>query len=291
MQLLPQRGAAPHTAARSKPSHFHQPDPEPQQLSTQLIDAGMIETRPEALNVAEIAREAASDIDASVIVDIAGALRVHADPDHVLRILRNLLGNAKKHGRSPVTVSAARGAALIVLRVDDCGPQVPESFRVRQFEKFARGPGARDEEGSGAGSASRSWQSARPYPLARERTVELRLRHPEPGTYRPDRSSASAGGRGTGDRRIFGGSSGQTGRVGGSRSSPSAIRLQTSSTGRSLLSMLRSSGLIGVVRSQAASIRRRVRTSLTLLVGTRDSAVTRTSDNEPTQDLEVSYSA
>ncbi len=120
-------------------------------LTVSKIDAGMIETRPEVLSVSEIAGQAASDIDAGIIIDISGALRMHADPDHVLRIVRNLLGNATKHGQAPVTISATRDGATIVLRVDDCGPQVPESFRVRLFEKFARGPGVRDEEGSGLG--------------------------------------------------------------------------------------------------------------------------------------------
>ena len=83
---------------------------------------------------------------------------VLADPDLVVRVIRNLLTNAARHARSKVTVevgtdptpgAAVGGVAWLVVAND--GPAIPASQRDRIFEPFARIDGARTNRAGGAG--------------------------------------------------------------------------------------------------------------------------------------------
>ena len=56
-------------------------------------------------------------------------------------MIRNLLENAHRHGRSPVKVTVGKSAGEISLRICDSGPGVPEAERERLFEPFYRGLG------------------------------------------------------------------------------------------------------------------------------------------------------
>ena len=51
----------------------------------------------------------------------------------------NLLLNAIRHGRSPITVRAERGDGQVAIRVLDSGPGVEEGVRSKLFERFAAG--------------------------------------------------------------------------------------------------------------------------------------------------------
>ncbi len=83
-------------------------------------------------------------------------LRVEADPDHLHRILVNLLRNAReaieadpegdRTGR--VTVTAAREDLLVAIHVRDSGPGLPERARDRLFQPFA---GSARADGAGLG--------------------------------------------------------------------------------------------------------------------------------------------
>ena len=66
--------------------------------------------------------------------------------------LRNLIGNALRHARTRVAVSATRTDEGYALCVDDDGEGVPEAERERVVERFRRGSKA-DSEGSGLGLA------------------------------------------------------------------------------------------------------------------------------------------
>lgn len=86
----------------------------------------------------------------------AARLRVEADPDHLHRILVNLLRNAREaieadpegDRTGKVTVTAAREDALVAIRVRDDGPGLPERARERLFQPFA---GSARAEGAGLG--------------------------------------------------------------------------------------------------------------------------------------------
>ena len=63
------------------------------------------------------------------------------------RALRNLLENARRYSKGPVTVEIAREGADAVVRVRDRGPGVPPAERERIFEPFYRLAGASERSG------------------------------------------------------------------------------------------------------------------------------------------------
>ncbi len=90
---------------------------------------------------------------ADIEVAIAPGLTVIADPDHVHRIIANLVGNATRYGKPPVRIAAAPANGSVEIRVSDSGEGVPDEFAPRLFEKFARADteATRREKGSGLG--------------------------------------------------------------------------------------------------------------------------------------------
>lgn len=67
------------------------------------------------------------------------------------RLVRNLLDNAKRHGRPPVRVEIRRDGAQAILSVSDAGDGIPPSERERVFLPFYRLGG--DRKGTGLGLA------------------------------------------------------------------------------------------------------------------------------------------
>jgi PAS domain S-box-containing protein len=71
--------------------------------------------------------------------EVAGDLRLGADPDHLFRVLLNLLRNAceaLERGGS-VRVSAGHADGATVILVEDDGPGLPEPVLARLFQPFA----------------------------------------------------------------------------------------------------------------------------------------------------------
>jgi signal transduction histidine kinase len=66
---------------------------------------------------------------------------VSGDARLLRRMIRNLLENARKHGRPPVKVTVGKSEGKISLRICDSGPGVPEAEREKLFEPFYRGLG------------------------------------------------------------------------------------------------------------------------------------------------------
>ncbi|HEY7895221.1 MAG TPA: ATP-binding protein [Gemmatimonadaceae bacterium] len=119
---------------------------------------------------------AAEDLVGAVRQRVAGVLhgreiQVHAGPAsgdgaqapmllgrfdfvHALRALGNLVENALKYGApgTPVELDVDRDGPMLLFRVSDRGPGVPEAERERIFEPFYRPPGVpADIGGSGLG--------------------------------------------------------------------------------------------------------------------------------------------
>lgn len=67
-----------------------------------------------------------------------GSTIVNGDPDHLARLLGNLLDNAVSFSPPDgvIRVAATRAGGRIVLTVDDDGPGVPEALREAVFERF-----------------------------------------------------------------------------------------------------------------------------------------------------------
>lgn len=131
-----------------------------------LADAGRLNLSPQDLDLAEMARSAATahrDLAANKGVELitVGEDPVHAqlDPERMLQVLGNLLDNAVRHtpagGR--VTLSARREGGEAVLEVADTGPGIPEGAEERVFERFYRADESRsrgaETGGSGLGLA------------------------------------------------------------------------------------------------------------------------------------------
>lgn len=125
-------------------------------LTVSKIDASALGPDRRPVGVARLVEQVISDLPspAGVTADIPPELVVNADPDHLVRMLRNLIDNALSHGREPIRVGASTGDGTIAIRVCDAGDGVPEDFQPRLFERFARAETPRGRKrGTGLGLA------------------------------------------------------------------------------------------------------------------------------------------
>jgi len=76
-----------------------------------------------------------------------------AHPDLLERLLANLVDNALRHGRTPVTVSLHQDGGMVELAVDDHGPGLPDGAQEHLSQAFARGDASRGRPGTGLGLA------------------------------------------------------------------------------------------------------------------------------------------
>lgn len=123
-------------------------------------------TRSRSMHVA-----AALPIDLSQLVGVEVGLRrpardvryrtelaaaaITADPDAVVRVVRNLFDNAERHAHTEIRVVVSADSNGVTLSVANDGPSIPEEERERIFEPFMRLDEARslDIGGSGLGLA------------------------------------------------------------------------------------------------------------------------------------------
>lgn len=78
---------------------------------------------------------------------------IAADPVLLTHILVNLLGNAARHAKAEIRLSATAGDDQVLLHVDDDGPGIATMLQPRIFDRFARGEGSDRDGGSGLGLA------------------------------------------------------------------------------------------------------------------------------------------
>jgi two-component system sensor histidine kinase GlrK len=82
---------------------------------------------------------------------------VRIDPERILQVLRNLLGNAVKFtpkgGQVSVTAKPVNGK--LEVSVKDSGPGIPAESLITIFEKFSQGnhQGTHNRQGTGLGLA------------------------------------------------------------------------------------------------------------------------------------------
>lgn len=99
-----------------------------------------------ALVEAEVARSG----DARVVVHAQGPAVVRADSALLVRAVRNVIDNARRHADTKVTVNVA-GGSTVSLQVHNDGEAIPEDQREAIFEPFTRLDGARARDVGGAG--------------------------------------------------------------------------------------------------------------------------------------------
>lgn len=76
-----------------------------------------------------------------VTIDSTPDLQATVDPARLEQIVTNLLSNARKHGRPPVSLCARRlGDTGLEVRVSDSGDGVPDEYQDSLFTRFASGP-------------------------------------------------------------------------------------------------------------------------------------------------------
>ncbi|WP_055485960.1 HAMP domain-containing sensor histidine kinase [Streptomyces sp. WMMB 322] len=124
------------------------------------FDAG---TAKLVLDDVDVADQVTACIDArawldAVELDADRGVMARLDPRRLDVILANLIGNALKHGGSPVRVSvrteesAAGGTGELLIEVADRGPGIPEEMLPHVFDRFFKASASRPRsEGSGLG--------------------------------------------------------------------------------------------------------------------------------------------
>ena len=135
-------------------------------LDLSRLEAGKLELRPEAVDVADLVRETielaaprAQDKGLELVaVQAAGApSRVTGDAARIRQILFNLIGNAVKftnEGGVRVDIAnapAADGTPRLAISVTDTGPGISERDQEHLFEHFERGAAERNGAEGGAG--------------------------------------------------------------------------------------------------------------------------------------------
>lgn len=114
-----------------------------------------VEPQPlEVVDVAELAREIASEVDAAGRpTGVRGPTEVYVTGrrDWLDRALRELVDNGHLHGGPPVRVIFEADEDGIVMSVADSGPGVEPSDRERIFEPFGRLDAAAERPGLGLG--------------------------------------------------------------------------------------------------------------------------------------------
>ncbi|RPI15724.1 MAG: sensor histidine kinase, partial [Acidobacteriales bacterium] len=126
------------------------------------IEAGRMELRKQPQAIAPLIHEVLGRMTGALesrIVEVRTSNDlppVPADRELLLIVLRQLLDNAAKYSPpgSPIVVGASEEKGAVVVTVTDRGPGIPQADLNRVFEKFYRGPHARQSvPGTGMGLA------------------------------------------------------------------------------------------------------------------------------------------
>jgi len=118
-----------------------------------LLDTTDFQLQPAAFKIANLLFP--EDEERSASVTVGSNVVVHADPNRVEQVLRNLIENARKYGGESVAVEAIRHDDHWKIVVADDGAGLPEKARERIFGAFeqASAGDARSSTGVGLGLA------------------------------------------------------------------------------------------------------------------------------------------
>ncbi|MGK5632308.1 ATP-binding protein [Streptomyces sp. URMC 123] len=118
------------------------------------FDAGTARLVLDDVDVADMVTaciDARAWLDA-VELDAERGIVARLDPRRLDVILANLIGNALKHGGSPVRVAVREDGEQLVVEVRDHGPGIPEDVLPHVFDRFYKASASRPRsEGSGLG--------------------------------------------------------------------------------------------------------------------------------------------
>lgn len=123
-------------------------------LEMSRITAGRAGGHPEAVALGPVVAELLGDLalhGPDVVVTGVRDAVAFAEPDHIRRMLTNLLENAAKYGRPPIVIDVAATATEVVVSVRDHGPGVPADFVPRLFERFSQASTGTTRSATGTG--------------------------------------------------------------------------------------------------------------------------------------------
>ncbi len=112
-------------------------------LVASRLDSDALPVRPKPTSIAELIYELLDDVPTSagrVTVQVPDDLpTVEVDPDHLRRILRNLMENALKYaGESQIEVLVRLSGEQVWMSVIDHGPGIPYELHDHIFERFTQ---------------------------------------------------------------------------------------------------------------------------------------------------------
>ena len=121
-------------------------------LEISRFDAGaarldLYEVRPGELVTQAVAWSPTPDVPIDIDSDLAGVL-IRVDKGRLVRVIANLLDNARKYGGGATRMELRRTDDGIQLAVEDAGIGVPEEERELVFARFSRGAGSNRRAGS-----------------------------------------------------------------------------------------------------------------------------------------------
>ena len=132
-------------------------------MSVTRMESGVIDLRLAAVDVGSLVASTMERLEPlartksiELVSEVEAPVAVTADLEHLRQVLLNLAGNAMKFSPqgSRVVLSATAKGDQVEICVADQGPGIPEEERGRVFEKYYRGPEARDSvDGAGLGLA------------------------------------------------------------------------------------------------------------------------------------------
>ncbi len=124
-------------------------------LEISRYDAGAVRLELDELRLSEFVMQAvavasnATSVPVEIDPELAGVV-VQADKRRLVRVLANLLDNARKYGEGATSVAVTLVDDTVQLAVEDDGPGVPPEERALIFDRFARG-GEAGRRGAGLG--------------------------------------------------------------------------------------------------------------------------------------------
>ncbi len=124
------------------------------------LDSGALELESREIDITEIADEAIDVLrpisqakELTLRLSAGERVEALAHPEHMGRVLRNLIENAVRHSpvSGEVTIEVRRRNGAAVLTVTDQGPGFDSKFAPSAFERFTRAEPSRIRDGSGSG--------------------------------------------------------------------------------------------------------------------------------------------
>ncbi|MCU1497118.1 MAG: putative two-component histidine kinase [Acidimicrobiales bacterium] len=121
-------------------------------LEISRFDAGaarlhLSEIRPGELVTQSVAWSDDPDVPIELDSELAGVL-IRADKRRLVRVIANLLDNARKYGGGATRIELKRLPTGVQIAVEDNGPGVPPEERDLVFDRFSRGAGSNRRAGS-----------------------------------------------------------------------------------------------------------------------------------------------